>query len=352
MPPSDINQEAVSDSDQDVSPAFCWDLIKIPGILAASCLVFLVLLSISKFILSIEASPSPHHERPFRLIPIFLAQHSADGRVTYINERDLGIKAEDLSEKLVELPWPDPKVEPNIDGVVILRQPDEFTPRDVLLKDLNLDPVVAEQAIITNKDFTRLNQPHKKEIFGLPNGEKAVWIQVRQISRMARSWNGLLYVIRDDLPVILVNTNAETEFAIKDIDGDGFKDVVRVTANSITAVHWEYFKWTPDVKSFRRYFQASDSFVYQFVLEEAKVFMFAIAPFLLVFLLGMKFGIGWMRWLVRLYFPLNLLVVLTFTLFNIINIVLAGLIVLFQCFCTWMTFRRFKRRKSNTLKAG
>ncbi|MFT5506465.1 MAG: hypothetical protein ACI8XC_004193 [Gammaproteobacteria bacterium] len=350
MCPSDNNDQDVSGPDQDTTPVFSWNHIKIPATLAVSCLAFFVLLSISKFILSIEPSASPHHERPFRLIPIFLALNSGDGQVTYVNESDLGVKVKNLSETLVELPWTVPEIEPNVSGVVTLHQPDEFKPREVLLKNLNLSPVVVEQAITTGKDFTRLKQQHKKEILELPNGEKAIWIQVHQISRMSRYWNGLLYVIRNGLPVLLMKTNAKIGFAIKDIDGDDFKDVIRITANNVTTVHWEYFKWAPEVDSFRRQYQGSDRFVYQFVLEDSKIFLSAVAPFIFVFLLGMKFNIGWMRWIVRLYFSLNLFFILCFTLLSIINVVLAGLIVLFQYCCSWMTFKRFKRKKSSPTK--
>jgi hypothetical protein len=352
MRPSDNNHGKVGGPDQNTTPQFSWNHVKITSILAASSLILLVLLSFFKFMLSIEASPSPHRERAFWLIPIFLAHNTADGKVTHINENDLGIKAEDLSEKLVKLPWSDIKIEPNLSGVVTLSQPDEFTSRKALLRNLNLNPIVIEQAITDNQDFTRLNQQHKKAIFTLPNGEKAVWIQVRQTSRMGRSWNGILYVIRGGIPVLLINTNAQTGFIIKDIDEDGFKDVVRATANTATTIHWEYFKWTPEVNSFRQHFKTSDRFVYQFILKEAKVFMFAIAPFVFVFLVGMKFRIAWMKWIVRLYFYFNLLFILSFTLLNIINIVLGCLIILFQYCCTWMAFKRFKRKKSSEPKTA
>jgi hypothetical protein len=339
-------------ADTDSVPAFSLALVKWPAGLAALCLITVILFSTFRFLVSTDIDAAAVRERALWITPIFLALYENDGHLVYVNETDLGVKALDISDSLLEYPGSDRPIPPNSSGIVMLGQPIELSPREVLLEDLSLDPARVSQALASGRDSSRLIQRHKKEVVEMPNGETAFWIQVRHRYMFTALWTGLLYVVRDGLPVILVKLSGVEDFRVQDMDGDGYREIVRVADSTMTAVHWDMFKWDSAAQTFTRQTQGSSSFMLWYSIEAVLLFLFFALPFLLVVLLGIRFKIRWMKAPVYLYFGVNLVLIMRGTDSVGVGLEWALLLIVFQLCCISIAFKRFKRKKKKPVPAG
>lgn len=336
-------------TDSNAVPAFSIARVKWSASIALLCCAAVLLFSAFKFLVSTEIDAATVRERAFWITPIFLALYENDGRLVYVNERDLGVRALDLSDSRLEYPGADRLIPPNSSGIVILGQPIELSPREVQLQDLSLDPAKVKQALASGRDNSRLIQRHKKEIVELPNGETAIWIQVRHRYMLTALWNGLLYVVRDGLPVILVKLTGVEDFRVQDMDGDGYREIVRVADSTLTEVRWDMLKWDSAAQTFTRQTQGSSTFMLWYSVEAVLLFLFMASPFLVVVLLGIRFKIGWLKTLVYLYFFVNLVFIMHLSDGVSVGFEWALILIVFQLCCISIAFKRFKRKKKKRL---
>jgi hypothetical protein len=180
--------------------------------------------------------------------PIFAVLSSELNAVVYVNETDLGYRAENRGESCAH-PFMTSRDIVKSSGPVVLHQPDQDVPLKVSRSSLNLDLNRVRTAIQRNRDWSRILVKHEKRFVELPTGELGLWIQVYHQWMQYDYWNGLLYVVRNHKPVILASISGAKDIDFIDLDGDGTEEIVRLGGhhssqfNPLGRVRWQAHRW-------------------------------------------------------------------------------------------------------------
>lgn len=229
---------------------------------------------------------------PMPVVPIFAALNTRDQHVVFINEKDLGYRAKDsftAPMKNQQLP----EIEPNTTGKIPLAQPDALVIRETTLQDIKLGLGFVEEALQQGKDHARVNVFHEKSVFGLASGEKAMWIKVYHPNRMQRYYSGIVYVVRENQPVILFKLSSARDFKLTDLNDDGYLDIFRLQDQGFLWTFWDGFKWQPESGHFEPLAQKFTLKVSEYSFNSIQGFIQACLPFLFVWLLVLYFGNNW-----------------------------------------------------------
>ncbi len=233
-------------------------------------------------------APTPIKAMP--VVPIFTVVNQRDNHVVFVNENDLGYRAQNL------FPYPaghsphERSIAINNAGMISLRQPDFGTERKTSRNEIDLNISSVAAAMRQGFDHSRVNNYHEKQVIDLPGGEKAMWIMVPHFRKYLRYSSGLVYVVRDNRPVILYQMSAAHEFQLRDFDGDGFLDVGRVVDRSFAWTHWQTHRFDPTVGHFVEADTQWHWFPLRFTVQEIKVLFYLCLPLLMTVTLA-----AWLR---------------------------------------------------------
>jgi hypothetical protein len=223
------------------------------------------------------------------LVPIYAVVDTESGYLTFANNTDLRITAADSAVDQPEL-----EAASETPGLsshsVVFHQPDALVARSVPLAQLSLDIELVQLALQQGKDWSRVNSEHVIEVVDLPAGERAVWIQVRHQWRNYDFWNGLLYRVRDHQPKLLLTLTHAQEFSLSDVDGDGFKEVIRILRGQyvsgdqpgygIAGISWDVHGWNPQTGDFQPLTLPRPALVDSYIASSLAMFLLLSLPFL------------------------------------------------------------------------
>ena len=264
-------------------------------------------------------SLSAAHDR-LRFVPIFATVDSASGTVAFANEDDLDLtatvgSAESRSQIPAEVLLADPeKKPPSSNQMVTFHQPDGYKKRLVPLANLTLEVDAVNRALQAGKDWSRVNNEHSLQVIKLPNGESAIWVAVRHVGRPTRYdsyWSGLIYVVRDAVPELLLTLKGADRFSLQDVNDDGFIDIVRTVRpfavknagkGFVGSIYWDIYSWQKSTGVFEPVTNAQ-SFVpvADLVAQLLVIFPVLIGPFFLYALLALFFNVNWPGILLKLH---------------------------------------------------
>ena len=233
-------------------------------------------------------APTPIKAMP--VVPIFAVVNRLDDHVVFVNENDLGYRAKNL------FPYPEGhspherSIAINNAGMISLRQPDFGTERKTSRNEIDLNISSVAAAMQQGFDHSRVNNYHETRVFELSTGEQAMWIMVPHFRKYLRYSSGLIYVVRDNRPVILYQMSATHEFQLRDFDNNGFLDIGRVVDRSFAWTHWQTHRFDPTTGHFVETDTHWHWFPLRFTVQDIKVLLYLCLPLLMTVTLA-----AWLR---------------------------------------------------------
>ncbi len=290
-----------------------WALVKIRHRLSLSFIaVSLVILLLGAVLSGLLQNPGFANAKflpALPVVPIFAAVNERDDHVIFVNETDLGYRAQR------PFPLPDEQmagkaiVKPNAPATIPLNQPDAHERRETTRAEISLDLAAVSAALVAGRDYARVNNYHEKQVFELADGEQAAWVSVPHFRKYLRYNSGLVYTLREGRPVILFQLSAAHEFFLHDFDQDGFLDIARVVDKAFAWTHWEVYRYDAELG----YFQPSPSswhwFPLRYTVQQIKVLVSLAMPLIFAITLAAWMRRHWLTITVNVFVQFYLLLV-------------------------------------------
>ncbi len=278
-------------------------------IVTAVSLAVLILGSVASGLLQNPGFTSINYLRALPLVPIFAALNRRDDHVVFVNETDLGYRAESPFPLPDEQPPSKIILKPNAPETIPLGQPDRLNPRQTSRSEISLQIADIEAALAAGRDHARVNNHHEKHIVDLPTGEQAVWITVPHFNKYLRYNSGLLYTLREGRPVILFQLSGAHEFFLRDFDEDGFLEIARVVDKAFAWTHWELYRYDNALGYFVETSPGWHWFPLRYTVQHLKVLVSLVMPLIFALTLAAWLRRHWLTLLVNAFVQLYLLLV-------------------------------------------